>query len=117
MATKFNDMAVIVGRLAQAYDKTVSIDQARAYHTALCDFPRMVLVTATTQLISESKFFPRPSEIVTVAKRISTTYTEPEWAKDDEAMYWYLYTHNMTSTDELTDKDVQAIYKSVGVEV
>lgn len=116
MAT-LGEVAFILKRLADGYSQQVGNDQARAYHTVLGSYPRLVLVTATAQLMENSKFFPRPSEIVAVAKRINRDYQEPDWAKVDEAMYWYLYTHNLSSTDELTKDDVQKIYQSAGVQL
>lgn len=114
---KYADVVIILGRMAHAYGTTITADQARAYHTVLGDYPRMVLITATTQLMASSKFFPRPSEIIQLAKRINHEYVEPEWAKIDEAMNWYLYVHNLTSTDELTEEAIQKIYQSAGIDI
>lgn len=116
MAT-LGEVAVILKRLADAYSQPVSNEKVRAYHTVLQRYPRMVLVTACTQLMESSRFFPRISEIVEVADPINREYHVPEWAKIDEAMFWYLYTHSLSSSDELTDEDVQMIYRSVRVEI
>lgn len=116
MAT-LGEVAFILKRLADAYSSPVSDEKVRAYHTVLARYPRMVLVTASTRLMESSKFFPRISEIVEVADQVNRGYVEPDWAKVDEAMYWYLYTHNLSSTDELTEDDVQKIYQSAGVQL
>ena len=113
--TTLGEAAFILKRLADAYSSPVSDEKVRAYHSVLQRYPRMVLVTAVSRLMESSKFFPRISEILEVAKQVMTAYTEPDWAKFDEATLWYLYTHSMTSPDELTEEDVQRIRKDAGM--
>lgn len=109
------EVAFILKRLADAYSKPVSDERVRAYHSVLQRYPRMVLVTASTRLMESSTFFPRISEIVEAADQINRTYSQPDWAKFDEAMFWYLYTHNLTSSDELSEADVQNICRDAGM--
>lgn len=115
MAT-LGEVAVVMKRLADAYGQPVSNEKVRAYHTVLQVYPRMVLVNASTRLMESSKFFPRISEIVEFADPINRDYHVPEWAKMDEAMFWYMYTHSLTSSDELTEEDVRKIYQDAGMQ-
>lgn len=115
MAT-LGEVAVILKRLADAYSQPVSNEKVRAYHTVLQRYPRMVLVNASTRLMESSRFFPRISEIVEVANPIDHDYHVPKWARMDEAMFWYMYTHSLTSSDELTEEDVRKIYQGAGMQ-
>lgn len=116
MMAKLSEISFMLKQLAGAYNQEVTAEQAKAYHSVLQRYPRMVLVTASTQLMESSKFFPRISEIVEAADQINRGYSQPDWAKFDEAMFWYLYTHNLTSSDELSEADVQNICRDAGMQ-
>lgn len=115
MRTTLADLIIILKRLAEAYGQTITDDQTRAYHLVLGGYPRMVLVTTTAKAMREFTFFPRPAELVKIADKINANYSLPDWAKVDEAAQWYMFRHNMTSTDELTEEDVDAIYREANV--
>lgn len=109
------EVAFILKRLADSYSKPVSDEKVRAYHTVLQRYPRMVLVMASKRHVESSKFFPQVSELVEIAERVSRSYAEPDWAKFDEATYWYLYVHSRDGLDELTEDDVQKISRDAGI--
>ena len=113
MAQK-KDVSFIMLKLGEAYGKEITDDQVGIYFQALQEYPRLVLVHAAANLTKASKWFPRVSEFVQAAERAKGAYNEPDWAKVNEAMYWYLYRHNMSSTDELSDADIQRIYAEAG---
>ena len=115
MMTKLSEISFMLKQLAGAYNQEVTAEQARAYHSVLHRYPRMVLVAAITSLMEKSTFFPRISEIVKVADQVNRGYSEPDWAKFDETTRWYLYTHSMTSPDELSEEDVQRISRDAGM--
>ena len=115
MAT-LGEVAFILKRIADAYGKPVSDERVKVYYSVLRRFPRMVLVAASTRLLESSSYFPQINEIAAAAKQLGAGYEVPEWAKLDEAMNWYLYTHNLTSSDELSEADVEKICKDAGVD-
>lgn len=114
MATK-TDIGFILIRLADAYGAETDERSLTLYHQALQDYPRMVLVQAAAELMRKSKWFPRISEMVLQAEKINHDYTQPEYNNIDEAARWYMYRRNMSSTDELTDEDVEKIYASARI--
>jgi hypothetical protein len=116
MMAKLSEISFMLKQLAGAYNQEVTAEQARAYHSVLHRYPRMVLVAAITSLMEKSTFFPRISEIVKGANQVKRGYSEPDWAKFDEATRWYLYTRSMTSPDELSEADVEKICKDAGME-
>jgi ATPase subunit of ABC transporter with duplicated ATPase domains len=116
MMAKLSEISFMLKQLAGAYNQEVTAEQARAYHSVLHRYPRMVLVAAITNLMEKSTFFPRISEIVKIADQVNSGYSEPDWAKFDEATRWYLYTHSMISPDELSEADVEKICKDAGVD-
>lgn len=115
MMAKLSEISFMLKQLAGAYNQEVTAEQARAYHSVLHRYPRMVLVAAITSLMEKSTFFPRISEIVKIADQVNRGYSEPDWAKFDEATRWYLYTRSMTSPDELSEADVEKISKDAGM--
>ena len=116
MMAKLSEISFMLKQLAGAYNQEVTAEQARAYHSVLQRYPRMVLVAAITSLMEKSTFFPRISEIVKIADQVNRGYSEPDWAKFDEATRWYLYTHSMASPDELSEADVEKIRNDAGME-
>lgn len=116
MVTRFEDWAVIYKRLALAFGHEVSVEQARAYHAVLQRFPRMALVAASMRLMEQGVYFPRISEISAAAAKLGGGYELTDWGRLDEAMQWYLYTHSLTCSDELTEADVVRIRKDAGVD-
>lgn len=114
MATK-TDIGIIMVRLAEAYGAEANERTLALYHQALQEYPRLVLVRAAADLMKKSKWFPRISEIVLQAERVRSDYSQPEYARVEEAAAWYMYRKNMSSTDELTDDEVKKIYAEAKV--
>ena len=110
MAT-LQEVTFILERVGAAYSVTVEKETARAYHTVLGRYPRLVLVQATTQLMESNKWFPKPSEIAEVAYQVNSRYKVTEGDEFDEAAFWTMFVQNYTSTDELTSDDIDKVYR------
>lgn len=115
--TNEKDILFILARLAEAYGKDLEEDQANAYVLPLSEYPRLVLVWAARWLLQKSKWFPRVSEFVQAAELQDGDYYFPDndIGRVDEAMNWLMYRKQFTSTDQLSEKDINWIYDEAKV--
>jgi hypothetical protein len=72
MAT-LDEVGVVLGQLGAIYGKDVGEHTAKAWHPILADIPARRLFDAAAQHARSSRFFPAPSELVSLATRHAAT--------------------------------------------
>lgn len=110
---KLDEVATVMKYLSDTYATPLSIGQVRGYHTVLRDTPRLQLVDAATLWVGREKWFPKPTELLAAAMRVSKPAGDPT----TEAAWWFAFAHGYESTDDFTDADVAAIYAEAGVDM
>ena len=115
--TNEKDIVFILTRLANQIGKDLTDEQVDAYVSPLSEYPRLVLTWAARWLLKNSKWFPRVSEFVQAAELHDGQYYFPDSdvGRIDEATVWLMYRKQYTHTDQITEQDVDWIYKTAGI--
>lgn len=111
MAT-LNETAIVLKYLSDVYGKKLGMDQVKAYHRTLAEFPRLKLVDAATMWVGQSKWYPAPAELTRTASGIGKPYPEGV----DEQAWWYTFSNGI-SINDFTDEDVAKVYALAGESV